>query len=134
MDKQTQLQIVSDENETLKSDIQKRETDVQEALMKLETAMEEADKSSQRAVKVTEQLDATQASYSELKTELMKLNVQSNQWRIAAEEATTIRSAGNNNNQTNSPYSEDIDDEGQRRKRRISFRRLVFYGRIRRNR
>ncbi|KAG2299844.1 hypothetical protein Bca52824_036316 [Brassica carinata] len=131
MDKETQLQIVSDENKTLKSDIQKKETDVQDALMKLEIAMKEADKSSQRAVRVTEQLNETQASYSEMKTELMKLNVQSNQWRIAAEEATTMRSARDNNNQTNSPYSEDTDDEEQRREQRISLRRLVFCGRIR---
>ncbi|KAJ4875090.1 Interactor of constitutive active ROPs 3 [Raphanus sativus] len=133
MDKETQLQIVSDENETLKSDIHKRETDVQDALMKLEIAKEEADKSSKRAVSVTEQLEATQESYSEMKTELMKLNVQSNIWRIAAEEATTMRSAGNNNNQTNSPCSEGTDDEVQRKKRGISLRRLVFSGRTRRD-
>lgn len=117
MDKETELQIVSDENETLKSDIEKRETDVQDAFMKLGIAMEEADKSSKRAVRVTEQLEATQASNSEMETELRKLKVQSNQWRKAAEAATAMLSAGNNekfaenNNQTNSPYSEDIDEE-----------------------
>ncbi|XP_023645188.1 interactor of constitutive active ROPs 3 [Capsella rubella] len=117
MDKETELQIISDENETLKSDIQKRETDVQDVFMKLGIAMEEADKSSKRAVIVTEQLEATQASNSEMETELRKLKVQSNQWRKAAEAATAMLSAGNNekfaenNNQTNSPYSEDIDDE-----------------------
>ncbi|EOA23728.1 hypothetical protein CARUB_v10016942mg [Capsella rubella] len=117
MDKETELQIVSDENETLKSDIEKRETDVQDAFMKLGIAMEEADKSSKRAVRVTEQLEATQASNSEMETELRKLKVQSNQWRKAAEAATAMLSAGNNGkfaenyNQTNSPYSEDIDDE-----------------------
>lgn len=100
--------------------------------MKLQIAMEEADKSSQRAVRVTEQLNETKASYSEIKTELMKLNVQSNQWRIAAEEATTMRSARDDNSQTNSTYSEDTDDdEVQRREQRISLRRLVFCGRIR---
>ncbi|KAF8100417.1 hypothetical protein N665_0224s0004 [Sinapis alba] len=122
MDKETELQIVSDENETLKSDILKRETDVQDALMKLGIAMEEADKSSKRAVRVTEQLDATQASNSEMETELRKLKVQSNQWRKAAEAATSMLSAGNNGkfaenyNQTNSPYSEDIDDELTKKK------------------
>ncbi|ESQ42322.1 hypothetical protein EUTSA_v10015878mg, partial [Eutrema salsugineum] len=122
MDKETELQIVTDENETLKSDIHKRETDVQEALMKLGIAMEEADKSSKRAVRVAEQLDATQASNSEMETELRKLKVQSNQWRKAAEAATAMLSAGNNGkfsenyNQTNSPYSEDIDDELTKKK------------------
>ncbi|CAH2069355.1 unnamed protein product [Thlaspi arvense] len=122
MDKETELQIVSDENETLKSDIHKRETDVQDALMKLGIAMEEADKSSKRAVRVTEQLDATQASNSEMETELRKLKVQSNQWRKAAEAATAMLSAGNNGkfaenyNQTNSPYSEDVEDELAKKK------------------
>ncbi|KAJ4910990.1 Interactor of constitutive active ROPs 3 [Raphanus sativus] len=124
MDKETELQIVSDENETLKSDIHKRETDVQEALMKLGIAMEEADKSSKRAVRVTEQLDATQASNAEMETELRKLKVQSNQWRKAAEAATSMLSAGNNNGKfaegydqtTNSPYSEEIDDEVTKKK------------------
>ncbi|KAJ0245903.1 Interactor of constitutive active ROPs 3 [Hirschfeldia incana] len=122
MDKETELQIVSDENETLKSDIHKRETDVQDALVKLGIAMEEADKSSKRAVRVAEQLDATQASNSEMETELRKLKVQSNQWRKAAEAATSMLSAGNNGkfaegyDQTNSPYSEEIDDEVTKKK------------------
>jgi chromosome segregation ATPase len=122
MDKETELQIVSDENETLKSDIHKSETDVQDAFLKLGIAMEEADKSSKKAVRVTEQLEATQASNSEMETELRKLKVQSNQWRKAAEAATAMLSAGNNGkfaenyNQTNSPYSEDIDDELTKKK------------------
>ncbi|KAG2333465.1 hypothetical protein Bca52824_004645 [Brassica carinata] len=116
MDKETELQIVSDENETLKSVINKRETDVQDVLLKLGIAMEEADKSSKRAVRVTEQLDATQASNSEMETELRKLKVQSNQWRKAAEAATAMLSAGNNGNKTNSPYSEDVDDEVTKKK------------------
>ncbi|CAN8301144.1 unnamed protein product [Cochlearia groenlandica] len=122
MDKETELQIVSDENETLKSDIHKRETDIQDTLMKLGIAMEEADKSKKRAVRVTEQLDATQASNSEMETELRKLKVQSNQWRKAAEAATAMLSAGNNGkfaenyNQKNSPYSEEVDDELTKKK------------------
>ncbi|KAH0860126.1 hypothetical protein HID58_088387 [Brassica napus] len=214
MDKETQLQIVSDQNETLKSDIHKRETDIQDVLMKLGFAMREAEKNSQRAVRVTEQLDATQASNSameteldklkarlvaketelqfisdetdnvylllknqketdaeaeaelkqqrevieklkadlmdketqlqivsdknetlksEMGTELRELQVQSNQLREAAEKANAMLSAGNNNNQRNPSYSEDIDDEVQRRKQGISLRRLVFGGRSRRN-
>ncbi|KAJ0261374.1 Interactor of constitutive active ROPs 3 [Hirschfeldia incana] len=123
INKETELQIVSDENETLKSDVHKRERDVQDVLMKLGIAMEEADKSSKRAVRVTEQLDATQASNSEMEIELRKLKVQSNQWRKAAEAATAMLSAGNNgkfgekfDNKTNSPYSEDVDDEVTKKK------------------
>ncbi|CAN6812202.1 unnamed protein product, partial [Brassica oleracea] len=118
MDKETELQIVSDENETLKSDINKRERDVQDVLVKLGIAMEEADKSSKRAVRVAEQLDATQASNSEMEIELRKLKVQSNQWRKAAEAATAMLSAENNGkcDKTNSPYSEDVDDEVTKKK------------------
>ncbi|CAN7114701.1 unnamed protein product [Brassica rapa subsp. narinosa] len=118
MDKETELQIVSDENETLKSDINQRERDVQDVLVKLGIAMEEADKSSKRAVRVAEQLDATQASNSEMEIELRKLKVQSNQWRKAAEAATAMLSAGNNGkcDKTNSPYSEDVDDEVAKKK------------------
>ncbi|WZY80986.1 interactor of constitutive active ROPs 3-like [Brassica napus] len=118
MDKETELQIVSDENETLKSDMNQRERDVQDVLVKLGIAMEEADKSSKRAVRVAEQLDATQASNSEMEIELRKLKVQSNQWRKAAEAATAMLSAGNNGkcDKTNSPYSEDVDDEVAKKK------------------
>ncbi|KAJ4914428.1 Interactor of constitutive active ROPs 3 [Raphanus sativus] len=122
MDKETELQIVSDENESLKSDISKRETDVQDVLVKLGIAMEEADKSSKRAVRVTEQLDATQASNSEMEIELRKLKVQSNQWRKAAEAATAMLSAGNNGkfgencDRKNSAYSEDVDDDVAKKK------------------
>ncbi|CAN6975723.1 hypothetical protein Bca4012_001164 [Brassica carinata] len=118
MDKETELQIVSDESETLKSDINKRERDVQDVLVKLGIAMEEADKSSKRAVRVAEQLDATQASNSEMEVELRKLKVQSNQWRKAAEAATAMLSAENNGkcDKTNSPYSEDVDDEVTKKK------------------
>ncbi|KAL0735216.1 hypothetical protein Bca4012_011426 [Brassica carinata] len=112
-DKETELEIVSDENETL---IHKSETDVQDALKKLGTAMEEADKSTKRTVRFADQLDATQASNSEMETELRKLKVQSNQWRKSAEAATAMPSAGNNYNQTNSPYSEEIDDEVTKKK------------------
>ncbi|XP_010485258.1 PREDICTED: interactor of constitutive active ROPs 3-like [Camelina sativa] len=101
-------------HETLLKDYE----NVQDAFMKLGIAMEEADKSSKRAVRVTEQLEATQTSNSEMETELRKLKVQSNQWRKAAEAATAMLSAGNNGNynQTNSPYSEDIDDELTKKK------------------
>ncbi|KAJ4875089.1 Interactor of constitutive active ROPs 3 [Raphanus sativus] len=78
-----------------------------------EVSMEEADKSRQRAVRVTEQLDATQASNSEMETEPRKLKVQ---WRKPAEAATAMLPTGNNYNQTNSPYSKVIDDEVTKKK------------------
>ena len=114
MDKETELQSISEENEMLKLEIKKREMDrgkandhvvaeveaakaaEREALMKLGIVMEEADKSNRRAARVTEQLEAAQAANSEMEAELRKLKVQSDQWRKAAEAAAAMISAGNN--------------------------------------
>ncbi|KAK3206095.1 hypothetical protein Dsin_020141 [Dipteronia sinensis] len=114
MDKETELQNISEENEMLKLDSSKRETgtnkanndvvaDVEaaraaerEALVKLGLAMEEADKSNRRAARVAEQLDTAQAANSEAESELRRLKVQSDQWRKAAEAAAAMLSAGNN--------------------------------------
>lgn len=114
MDKETELQSISEENEMLKLEIKKREMDrgkandhvvaeveaakaaEREALMKLGIVMEEADKSNRRAARVTEQLEATQAANSEMEAELRRLKVQSDQWRKAAEAAAAMISAGNN--------------------------------------
>ncbi|KAI9196268.1 hypothetical protein LWI28_022429 [Acer negundo] len=114
MDKETELQNISEENEMLKLDSSKRETGInkvnndmvadveaaraaeREALVKLGLAMEEADKSNRRAARVAEQLDAAQAANSEAESELRRLKVQSDQWRKAAEAAAAMLSAGNN--------------------------------------
>ena len=114
MDKETELQSITEENEMLKSEIMKKETEnskvngeavatieavkaaEHEALTKLSYLTEEADKNSRRAERVTEQLDATQAANSELEAELRKLKVQSDQWRKAAEAAASMLSTGNN--------------------------------------
>lgn len=112
MDKETELQSISEENEMLKLEIKKREMDggndqvvaeveatkaaEREALMKLGIVMEEADKSNRRATRATEQLEAAQAANSEMEAELRKLKVQSDQWRKAAEAAAAMISAGNN--------------------------------------
>lgn len=114
MDKETELQSISEENEMLKLEIKKREMDrgkandhvvaeveaakaaEREALMKLGIVMEEADKSNRRAARVTEQLEAAQAANSEMEAELRRLKVQSDQWRKAAEAAAAMISAGNN--------------------------------------
>ena len=114
MDKETELQSISEENEMLKLEIKKREMDrgkandhvvaeveaakaaEREALMKLGIVMEETDKSNRRAARVTEQLEAAQAANSEMEAELRRLKVQSDQWRKAAEAAAAMISAGNN--------------------------------------
>ncbi|KAK4281449.1 hypothetical protein QN277_012942 [Acacia crassicarpa] len=114
LDRQTELQNVTDENNTLKMEIQKGELEKnkiseeavasaeaarageREALMKLGHVTEEADRSNRRVALVTEQLDAAQAANSELEAELRRLKVQSDQWRKAAEAAASMLSGGNN--------------------------------------
>lgn len=147
MDKETELQNIIEENEMLKIELTNKEMErnkvyddtvvlaeaaraaEQEALMKVGYVTEEADKSMQRAARVTEQLDAAQAANSELEAELRRLKVQSDQWRKAAEAAAAILSTGNNGkfvertgsldnhyNPLSSPYSEDLDDDSPKKK------------------
>nr|GMD59670.1 interactor of constitutive active ROPs 2, chloroplastic-like [Ipomoea batatas] len=147
--KETELQSITRENETLKSEIKKRDEEgnkvneesaalvetakaaEREALMKLGYLTEEADKSSRKAARVTEQLDAAQATNSELETELRKLKVQSDQWRKAAEAAAAMLTTGNNGKfvgrtgsmdyhtiggKLGSPFSEDMEDDSPKKK------------------
>ncbi|XP_054811073.1 interactor of constitutive active ROPs 3 [Prosopis cineraria] len=111
MDKETTLQSISEENETLKIEIKKRFSDggrvkedveaakeaEREALLKLGIAMEEADSSKRKAERVGEQLEAAQVANSEMEAELRRLKVQSDQWRKAAEAAAAMLSAGGGN-------------------------------------
>ncbi|KAK0584061.1 hypothetical protein LWI29_007037 [Acer saccharum] len=150
-DKGRHLQSVTEENDTLKIEMEKKEIErnkvndeaialaeaaraaEREALMKVGYLTEEADKSSRRATRVTEQLDAAQATNTELETELRRLKVQSDQWRKAAEAATAMLSTGNNgkfvertgsldcnyNNMAGnlgSPFSEDMDEDSPKKK------------------
>ncbi|KAF2321864.1 hypothetical protein GH714_003213 [Hevea brasiliensis] len=114
MDKETESQNIAEENEMLKLEIGKRETQgnimnnkvvieleaaraaEREALMKLGFVMEEVDRSNKRVARVTEQLEAAQAANSEMEAELRRLKVQSDQWRKAAEAAAAMLSTGNN--------------------------------------
>ncbi|XP_058766644.1 interactor of constitutive active ROPs 2, chloroplastic-like [Vicia villosa] len=151
LDRETELKNVTEENSMLKMEIKELEKNKvsneavvsveiaraaeQEALTKLSYVMEEADKSNRRVVRVTEQLDASQAANSELEAELRRLKVQSDQWRKAAEAAASILSTTGNNGKRvgkngsldssfnsissktmNSPYLEDTDDESPKKK------------------
>ncbi|KAJ8751460.1 hypothetical protein K2173_016671 [Erythroxylum novogranatense] len=142
VDKETELQNALEESRNLKLQPGRRElewgkarehahvyveaisTAEQEALAKLETAMEEADKSNKWAARVTEQLEAAQAANSELEAELRRLKVQCDQWRKAAEAAVAMLASGNNGKMMErtgsldsnysptkfiSPFSGDID-------------------------
>lgn len=150
MDKETELQSISEENEMLKLEMKNRELETgklnneafalaeaarateKETLTKLSHLTDEADKSSRKAARVTEQLDAAQAANSEMEVELRRLKVQADQWRKAAEAAAAMLSTGNNNGKfvertgsldyhtlggkLSSPYSEDLDDDSPKKK------------------
>ncbi|KAL2509394.1 Interactor of constitutive active ROPs 2 [Forsythia ovata] len=149
LDKETQLQSITEENEMLKSEIMKTEVErskandealvvaeeacaaEREALLKLGYLTEEADKSSRKAARVAEQLDAAQVANSEMEAELRRLKVQADQWRKAAEAAAAMLSAGNNGKcvertgsldyhtiggKLGSPYSEDMEDDSPKKK------------------
>ncbi|MCD7451557.1 hypothetical protein HAX54_012543 [Datura stramonium] len=149
LDKETELQSIKEENEILKSEMKRRETEgskvndevlalaeaartaEKEALMKLGHLTEEADNTSRKAARVTEQLDAAQNANSEMEAELRRLKVQSDQWRKAAEAAAAMLSTGNNGKyaertgsldyhtiggKLDSPLSEDTDDDSPKKK------------------
>ncbi|KAL8501548.1 hypothetical protein ACS0TY_020901 [Phlomoides rotata] len=115
-DKETEIKNASEENETLKlemkemwkankmnneveSDLEAARCAEREALMKIGCMREEMEKSSRKAARVAEQLEAAQAGNAEMEAELRKLRVQSDQWRKAAEVAASMLSVGNNNGQ-----------------------------------
>ncbi|XP_078178982.1 ROP interactive partner 5 isoform X1 [Carex rostrata] len=160
MDKENELQNLLEENETLKSEVSKKEGESvkkyetvvaelelakateQDTRMRLGYLTEEADKSSRRAARVTEQLDAAQAVNSEMESELRRLRVQSDQWRKAAEAAAAALS-GNNNGRLiersgsldpdynsiggkmmNSPFSDDLEFESPKKKNSGVLRRM----------
>ncbi|TVT98110.1 hypothetical protein EJB05_56601 [Eragrostis curvula] len=164
MDKENALQSMAEENETLKSDAGRTEAELrvkyeaavaelelakaaeQDVRMRLGLVTEEADKSSRRAARASEQLDAAQAAGAEMEAELRRLRVQSDQWRKAAEAAAAALGGagvgddnGNNNNNggsavertgsldpeynsiggklMSSPFSDEVDEESPIRRR-----------------
>uniref|UniRef100_A0A1D1XT09 Interactor of constitutive active ROPs 2, chloroplastic n=1 Tax=Anthurium amnicola TaxID=1678845 RepID=A0A1D1XT09_9ARAE len=114
MDKETELQGISEENMVLKVEVQRKEENMrkssesaaaelesarvseQAAVIRLGHMIEEADKSSKRAAEVAEQLEAAQTTASEVEAELRRMRIQSEQWRKAAEAAAAILTTGNN--------------------------------------
>ncbi|KAL6577271.1 hypothetical protein OROMI_011547 [Orobanche minor] len=110
MDKETEWQSISEENEILKleikgskvsdeisSDVELSRAAEREAVMKVNCMSKEVEKSNREAERVGEQLEAAQAAKAEMEAELRRLKVQTDQWRKAAEAAAAMISAGNNN-------------------------------------
>uniref|UniRef100_A0A1J3D1J2 Interactor of constitutive active ROPs 2, chloroplastic n=1 Tax=Noccaea caerulescens TaxID=107243 RepID=A0A1J3D1J2_NOCCA len=110
MDKEMELQSVMSQSESLRSEMEKMQSEknelINEALAKLGSMTEEADKSGKRAENATEQLGAAQVTNTELEAELRRLKVQCDQWRKAAEAAATMLSGSNNNSNSNGKYVE----------------------------
>ncbi|CAN6331247.1 unnamed protein product [Urochloa humidicola] len=168
MDKENALQSLAEENETLKMQAGRTEVELQQkyeaAVAELELAKaaeqdvrmrlglvtEEADKSSRRAARASEQLDAAQAASGEMEAELRRLRVQSDQWRKAAEAAAAVLSspgAGENNGigrtvertgslepeynnsiggkLMSSPFSDEVDEESPKRRNSSSVLRRM---------
>lgn len=118
MDKETTLQSISEENEILKMEINKRFTfshvgmmsdevaaeigaakaAERDAFAKLKIMIEEAERSNNKAERVTEMLEAARAANAEKEAELKRIKVQCDQWRKAAETAAAMFSAGKNGN------------------------------------
>ncbi|CAN4121591.1 unnamed protein product [Withania somnifera] len=159
LDKETELQSLMEENQQLKSEIGKRELEStkvsnealalveeakiaeREALIKLGDLTKEADKSSRKVKRVTEELNATQAANSEIETELRRLKVQCNQWRKAAEAAASMLSTGNNakyvertgsldyhtiGGKLGSPLLDDLDDDSPKKKKNNMLKKIGF--------
>lgn len=160
MDKENELQNLLEENEILKTEVSKKDTESvkkyeavvaelelakaaeQDTRMRLGYLTEEADKSSRRAARVTEQLDAVQAVNSEMEAELRRLRVQSDQWRKAAEAAAAALTGTNNGRliersgsldpdynsiggkMMNSPFSDDLEFESPKKKNGGVLRRM----------
>ncbi|KAG2326577.1 hypothetical protein Bca4012_035530 [Brassica carinata] len=110
MDKEMELQSVMSQNESLRSEMEKLRSEkdkaIAEALERLGSLTEEADKSGKRAENAREQLGAAQVTNTELEAELRRLKVQCDQWRKAAEAAASMLSGGNNNGNSNGKYVE----------------------------
>ncbi|KAM3341079.1 interactor of constitutive active ROPs 2, chloroplastic [Capsicum galapagoense] len=158
-DKETELQSLMEENEQLKSEMKRRKLEStkvndealalleeakiaeREALMKLGDLTEEADKSSRKVTRVTEELNAAQAANSEIETELRRLKVQCDQWRKAAEAAVSMLSTGNNGKyvertgsldyhtiggKLGSPLLDDLDDDSPKKKTNNMLKKIGF--------
>lgn len=155
LDKETRFQAIMEENEMLKSEFTKRETERSKAseealssaraaekaaLTKLGYLTEEEDRSCRKAARFSDELNAAQASSSELEAELRKLKVQSDQWRKAAEAAAAMLSTGNNGKHVertgsfdyhtiggklHAPYSEDTDYEESPKKKHGSMLKKI---------
>jgi hypothetical protein len=159
MDKETALQSLADENEMLRLEAGKAEAELrgkyeaavaelelakaaeQDVRMRLGLVTEEADKSSRRTARASEQLDAAQAAGAEMEAELRRLRVQSDQWRKAAEAAAAVLGGGGDGNDNgrglertgslepteynnsiggklmSSPFSDEVDQESPVRRR-----------------
>ncbi|KAL2486635.1 Interactor of constitutive active ROPs 3 [Abeliophyllum distichum] len=154
MEKETELQNLSEENEILRMRIKENnrsktsddELEIaraaeKEALKKVNYMSEEVNKSNGRAARVAEQLEAAQASNAEMDAEFRRLKVQCNQWRKAAETAATMLSTGNNlkvmdrtgsldsnyssgTGNIGSPFAENVDEDLIKKKNTNVLRRF----------
>ncbi|XP_078434674.1 interactor of constitutive active ROPs 3-like [Wolffia australiana] len=160
MDKETELQSISEENKALRAELQKKEQEIvdarelalsdleaakalqRDALLKLDCATDDVEKSNQRASKAAEQLEAARVANLEMELELKRMRVQTEQWRKAADAAATILNAGTNGKVcdksgpieadyigyggkvSSSPYSDDQDGDSAAKTKKTMLKKI----------
>lgn len=114
MDKETESQNIAEENETLKMEMKRHEV-----------AKAEEERQREERVRVAERLAAVEEANAVMEAELMRLKVQADQWRKAAEVAAAVVASCHDGKfvertgsldsrcigKLGSPYRGDIDDE-----------------------
>ncbi|KAL1545865.1 hypothetical protein AAHA92_22543 [Salvia divinorum] len=143
----TSLQATSEENEKLRRKMLKTEIERRKALELVESSRDAeheallrldslADKSCKKVERVTEQLDASQASNAELEAELLRLKVQCHQWKKAAEAAAAMLSTNKYGerrgsldyhtitSRLSSAQSDDEDDDSPKKKNRNMLKKI----------
>ncbi|KAL9675793.1 hypothetical protein QQ045_003999 [Rhodiola kirilowii] len=154
LEKETLLQAIVEENEKLKLEIRKAETEKSIAIKdaaaliaaekvhesKVACLTQEAERNSRRVARAMEQLEAAQAANIETEVELRRLKVQCDQWRKAAEAAAVMLTTDSGKymdrsgsldgsyhtigGHLGSPYSDDIDDDVLKKKNGSMLQRI----------
>ncbi|KAA8526685.1 hypothetical protein F0562_008112 [Nyssa sinensis] len=100
-EKEKELEVFSQENENLKSQLNKAALEISSALAKEEETNlrlsqlgEELEETKANAVQLNEKLEAVEGAKEALETEMKKLRVQTEQWRKAADAAAAVLAGG----------------------------------------
>ncbi|CAK9148567.1 unnamed protein product [Ilex paraguariensis] len=97
VEKEKELEVFCQENERLKSQLNEAAIEIssaqakeQEMTLRLDQLGQELETSKSCAVKLNEKLETAEAAKEALETEMKKLNIQTEQWRKAADAAAAV--------------------------------------------